>query len=206
MTDVEIEVKFYITAPETLRQQLHSLGASFTDRCAESNIRFEDADRSLIQKNALLRLRQTDTTCVLTYKGEPPEASEAPAGFKTYREWEVTVDDFDAMCRILDAIGFAPAQRYEKIRETYTIDDTTVCVDEMPYGHFLEIEGQPESIRGVAEKMGLNWQDRILDNYLAIFDRLKTELNLDFTDVTFANFKTVEMDFTDYTGLFTAGI
>lgn len=205
MTDVEIEVKFYIAAPETIRRQLNALGASFTDRCAESNVRFEDADRSLIRKNALLRLRQTDSTCVLTYKGEPPEASEAPAGFKTYREWEVTVDDFDAMCRILGAIGFAPAQRYEKIRETYTMGGATVCIDHMPYGDFLEIEGSPDAIRRVAEQMGLDWNERILENYLAIFDRLKAECHLDFHDVTFENFKTVELDFSRYAARFTAG-
>ncbi|MGM0451774.1 MAG: class IV adenylate cyclase [Thermodesulfobacteriota bacterium] len=205
MTDLEIEVKFYIADPQTIRQQLDALGAVFTDRCTENNIRFEDAGRSLIEKNALLRLRQTDTACILTYKGEPPDTSEAPAGFKTYREWEVTVDDFDAMYRILGAIGFAPAQRYEKIRETYVLAGATVCIDHMPYGDFLEIEGPPGAIRRMAKQLGLDWHERILENYLAIFDRLKAECHLNFRDVTFENFKDVELDFSRYAARFTAG-
>lgn len=201
MPSLEIEVKFYLHEPAAAREQLAALGGVFKDRLTETNVCFEDTDHSLIAKNALLRLRQTDHASVLTYKGEPPETHPE---FKTYREWEVSVSDFETTEKILGALGYFPAQRYEKIRETCTIDDTTVCVDEMPYGHFVEIEGQPESIRDVAEKMGLNWHDRILDNYLAIFDRLKTELNLDFSDVTFDNFKAVEMDFRDFNGLFTA--
>jgi adenylate cyclase class 2 len=64
----------------------------------------------------------------------------------------------------------------------------------MPYGDFLEIEGQEKDIRYYASKFGLNWQKRIIFNYLAIFEIMRKNLNLDFNDLTFNNFETVDTD------------
>jgi len=64
----------------------------------------------------------------------------------------------------------------------------------MPYGNFLEIEAPGREIRQTAERLGLDWNRRILMNYLEMFEWIKSELGLPFSDVTFANFQSVEND------------
>ena len=79
-------------------------------------------------------------------------------------------------------------QIYEKYRETFTIKSACLCLDTMPFGDFLEIEGDKAAIRALAERLSLPWEHRILTNYLNIFATIKTNHGLGFNDVTFDNF------------------
>jgi adenylate cyclase class 2 len=137
----------------------------------------------------------------LTFKSEPPFKDDQ---FKILKEFEVEVSDFDTMEHILKSLGFKEEQVYEKWREIYVFGDTHLCLDTMPYGDFLEIEGTKESIQQLASKIGLLWEKRILLNYLAIFDILKRQLNLSFYDVTFGNFNNIRFDMAQYLRLFEA--
>lgn len=197
MEYLETEVKFYLPNLDRIKTRMVELGAVFKDRTFETNVRFEDAEKSLIQKKSLLRLRK-DKKITLTFKSEPPNQDNQ---FKILQEFEVEVSDFDTMEHILKSLGFKAEQVYEKWRETYVFGDTHLLLDTMPYGDFLEIEGKKESIKQLALQIGLLWEKRILLNYLAIFDILKRRLNLSFYDVTFGNFSNVRFDMAQYLNL-----
>jgi len=190
MQNLEIEVKFYLAEIEDMRNKILKLGAKSKGRLFETNIRYEDKTNSLIKKKSLLRLRQDEKT-TFTLKSSPPVKSK---DYKIVNELEVEVSDFATMDQILQTLGFHPEQKYEKWRETFILDQTLFCLDSMPYGDFLEIEGQEKDIRYYASKFGLNWQKRIIFNYLAIFEIMRNNLNLDFNDLTFNNFETVDAD------------
>jgi len=205
MNELEIEVKFLLTGFDTVRHRLISLGAVSGGSVFESNIRFDDAAQSLLKKHALLRIRK-DTQVRLTYK-EPISEREADivGQFKVLRELEVAVSDGDTLARILGGLGFSPVQIYEKRRETFTVNTATVCLDLMPFGHFLEIEGEKAAIVDVAGRLGLQWERRILANYLALFDHLRRACGLGFTDVTFDHFQKLDRDFKGHLRLFEMG-
>lgn len=190
MKNLEIEVKFFLTDPKSIRRRIIDLGVQHHGRLFESNLRFEDPQNLLIKANALLRLRK-DKKATLTYKSNPPENNSE---FKIFNELEVEVSEFETMNQILQALGFQVAQKYEKWRETFTLGDTHFCLDTMPFGDILEIEGPKEDIRHFSARLGLNWKERILLNYLEIFDILKALLDLKFKDLTFDNFKTIDVD------------
>ena len=200
MKYLETEVKFYLPNIDPVRTRMIDLGAVYKDRIFETNIRFEDPEKSLIKKKSLLRLRK-DKKITLTYKSEPPFKDNQ---FKILQEFEVEVSDFDAMEHILKSLGFQEEQIYEKWRETYILDDTHLCLDTMPYGDFIEIEGNKESIQKLASQIGFLWEKRILLNYLAIFDVIKRKLNLSFYDVTFGNFNNIRFDMAPYLKLIEA--
>jgi adenylate cyclase class 2 len=187
---LEIEVKFLAPAPEEIRRRLADLGARSSGRAFESNLRFDDEHRTLLAKGSLLRLR-ADRRYLLTFKAP---SAEGGADFKVHRELEVEVADFDRTAQILQALGYRPVQRYEKWRETYPLGGTDICLDTLPFGEFLEIEGEKDAIRRVAEKIGLNWGNRILDNYLHIFELIRHREKLPFSDATFDNFEKVRID------------
>ena len=190
MQNLEIEVKFYLTDIEGMRNKILKLGAKSKGRLFETNILYEDKNNSLIKKKSLLRLRQDEKT-TFTLKSSPPVKSK---DYKIVNELEVEVSDFATMGQILQMLGFHPEQKYEKWRETIVSDQTVFCLDRMPYGDFLEIEGQEKDIRYYASRFGLNWQKRIIVNYLTIFEIMRKNLNLDFNDLTFNNFETVDVD------------
>ncbi|RZB38340.1 MAG: adenylate cyclase, class 2 [Desulfobacteraceae bacterium Eth-SRB2] len=197
MENLEIEVKFYLSDMDSIRDRILELGAVSRERVFETNLRFDDADNHLIQKKSLLRLRQ-DTKTTLTFKSEPAFKDDQ---FKILRELEVEVSDFSTMKHILESLGFREEQVYEKWRETFILNHTNLCLDTMPYGDFLEIEGQKEDIKKLASQIGLKWKKRILLNYLAIFDVIRQKSNLPFYDVTFSNFINIRFDIAKYQDL-----
>ena len=201
MEQLETEVKFHLTDLPSTRDGIIGLGARSRGRYFENNIRFEDAGRTLQKKKSLLRLRQ-DRKAILTYKSTPPEYNDQ---FKILKELEVEVSDFNTAHRILEALGFHQEQIYEKWRETLVLEETSFCLDSMPYGDFLEIEGPKQEIQKFAARLGLVWSRRILLNYLQIFEMLTDKLQLKFSDVTFDNFNSINVNLTDWLDLMVAG-
>jgi adenylate cyclase class 2 len=103
------------------------------------------------------------------------------------------------------AIGFHPAHTYEKWRETFLLEDAELCLDEMPFGAFLEIESTPDHVRHLSDRLELPWKKRVLANYLTIFALIKKTEKLRFNDITFANFKAHPINLNRYATLIEAG-
>jgi adenylate cyclase class 2 len=201
MDPLEVEVKFFLSDPAEIRNRLLSLGAVSKGRFFETNIRYEDETGSLLRKGSLLRLRK-DRKITLTFKSKTAVPDRE---FKVFQELEVEISDFQTMQNILTAIGFHQEQTYEKWRETITLQNLIFCLDTMPFGDFLEIEGDGTAIIESAKRLGLVWEQRILANYLAIFERIRTHCNLSFSDVTFSNFQSCRASFAPIVQSFQAG-
>ena len=182
----EVEAKFYVRRITGLRHRLETLGARLKEaRVKESNLRFDTPGQDLRRMGLVLRLRQ-DTRARLTYKGADESDGSGPL---SRREVEFAVSDFDMARELFEALGYVIALTYEKFRTTYELDGTEIMVDEMPYGNFVEIEGESSLLRPTAEKLGLEWEASIRESYSRLFDRLKEKRHLEFRDLTFENFK-----------------
>lgn len=192
--NLEIEVKFHIAHVSEMHQRILDLGAKALPKVFETNLRYENPQNNLKQTGRLLRLRK-DKTSRLTFKSRPDHQDTE---CKVYHELEVEVSDFDTMAAILDALGYKKVQIYEKWRQTFSWRDVLLCLDTMPFGNFLEIEGPRKSIKDVADQLGLPWGKRILDNYLAMFDVLRKGSGLPFKDLTFSNFEQYKADIRPY--------
>ena len=183
--------------PASLEARLESSGARLIQpRVHEFNLRFDTPDGQLARASRVLRLRQ-DSDARLTYKGP----SKLDSGVTVRQEIEFRVDDFAAARRLFEALGFEIEFIYEKYRAVYALDlkpgrsqqeapdELLVTIDQMPFGDFAEIEGPGSAaIQSAAARLGLNWQARILHSYAAMFKDLKSGHNLNFRDLTFANF------------------
>ncbi|MGD8991962.1 MAG: class IV adenylate cyclase [Desulfobacterales bacterium] len=181
----EVEVKFFLDDIDRMQRCIADLGAESKGRVFESNVRYDDDGHTLSKKQSLLRLRQ-DQKAILTFKSKPAATSQ---DFKIFNELEVEVSDFNTMHQILARLGICAVQRYEKWRETMILGPTTFLLDTMPYGKFLEIEGRESDIRHYADRLNLKWHQRIIKNYLEIFDILIKKRHLSFQDLTFENFE-----------------
>lgn len=190
----ELEVKFIVSSLEKIEQKLLALGAALVQpRQYENNLRFDTPDRKLSHSLAALRLRQ-DNAARLTYKGPPLNEG----GARLRQELEFVVSDF-AMARLfLEALGYQVVVMYEKFRATYALGETLVTLDEMPYGLFVEVEGEDAArIRQVSDQLGLDWERRCEDSYVSLFERLRQVRHFEFTDLNFANFAGVPFSLED---------
>ena len=185
----ELEVKFYISRRKELEMKLDTLGKVIAPRVLEVNLRFDTPHRSLTAAGKVLRLRR-DTKVRVTYKA----GGTLEGGVNRRQELEFTVSDFDTARSLFEALGYQVYTIYEKFRTTYSLGNVEVVVDELPTGDFLEIEGpDKESIYSAAQQLGLNWDAGIMDSYTVLFERLKGRIGLTFRDLSFENFRGLEI-------------
>ena len=187
----EEEMKLYVPELEPVAQRLEALGATLkAPRVHERNVRFENADGTMTMSGGVLRLRQ-DTRTRLTFKegNESGLSSDVMSRF----EAEVEVSDYDAMYTILYKLGFMPYVIYEKYRTTYELDDVEIVLDEMPYGNFVEMEGEGRKLVPLRDRLGLQDAPNFRAGYIALFERVRNRLALPFNDLTFENFKGIRV-------------
>ncbi len=187
-SDQELEVKFYLSELTGLENRLKDHHAKLSQkRVREVNLRFDTPDLALTRAARVLRLRK-DNQAIVTYKGPGVESD----GVRQRQELEFIVSDFDTAKVFLEALGYQVSVIYEKYRVVYDLGGTHVTLDEMPYGNFAEIEGPDgKTIQEVSRALELDWEARILDSYLVLFERVKESMGFSFRDLTFENFKGV---------------
>jgi adenylate cyclase, class 2 len=181
----EQEAKFYITDLRALEAKVQALqGVLSHPRVFELNLRFDMPDGSLTGKRQVLRLRQ-DERARLTFKGP----ADAMKEISSRPEIEFEVSSFENARALLEALGYRVSVMYEKYRTTYALGGCEVTLDELPYGHFAEIEGPDvPAIQKVANLLRLKWETRSQESYLQLFNRLRqaglSAQNLSFREVT----------------------
>jgi adenylate cyclase class 2 len=185
----ENEIKLFCPDLEAVAQRLRAAGANVkTPRVFERNVRYENEGKTLSPNGIVVRLRQDNRTR-LTYK-DPATVTD---GIMERLEAEVDVSDFDTMELILGKLGYAPYMIYEKYRTTYTLNGAEIVLDEMPYGNFIEIEGDTAVIEQLIALLDLGGAPRYGQSYTSLFDRVREHLKLDFTDLTFENFAGIDV-------------
>jgi adenylate cyclase, class 2 len=185
MTENEIEVKFLVKDLSRLELRIVALGGKLVQaRVKETNLRFDTPGKDLSRDHRVLRLRQ-DKLVRLTYKG----AAQLNHPVSVRREIEVEVSSYDDTLLLLEALGYEAFMLYEKFRTTYSFGDVLVTLDELPYGHFSEIEGpNAERLQEIAESLWLDWALRSNESYSALFERVKTTCGWAMPNLSFEEF------------------
>jgi adenylate cyclase class 2 len=186
----ETEAKFYVRDLSRIKSRLEELSARLIqERVLETNIRFDLPGAPLRAEGRVLRLRQ-DTAARLTYKS----ASQNEQGVLSREEIEFKVEDFEEAKRFIEALGYQKLVYYEKFRTTYELNETLIMLDELPYGNFVEIEGETvEAIQTIARQLHLHWRCALATSYNALFDRARQSLNLSAQDLSFAEFANINV-------------
>src|ERR1044072_3391644 len=150
---IEIEKKYRLEF-----ERVEPLGLKFGEvgAASEGTAEFEQnviyTGPGLDPARRVLRLRHKGERAVFTFKER--DLSDSP--IKRQREEETEVSDAGALEAILEALGYRPALVYEKRRETWRVAETEVVLDELPFGLFVEIEGEEAHILEVEKLLGLD--------------------------------------------------
>ncbi len=183
--DKEIEVKFLLRDQAPILRKIAELGLTCVqERVYEKNLRFDLLDGHLVSQKQVLRLRQ-DNQSRLTFKG--PGILEEDVLLR--KEIEVVVSDFEGTKRLLEALGYQVVMMYEKYRANYQMDGLVISVDEMPFGLFVELEGEsPAQLRHAAGIFCFDWDARINLSYCALLNAFNQNTARMFRDLSFENF------------------
>ncbi|MFN2500786.1 MAG: class IV adenylate cyclase [Pyrinomonadaceae bacterium] len=147
---IEIEKKYRIDKKLVveLTARLSQLGAEFSYETFEEN--YLHRGGLLDGREAVLRLRKTDQRTVLTYK----EKVGTQDDFKHQIEFETEVSNVNATEHIIEKLGYRLSVIYEKHRKAWRLGRVEVVLDELPFGYFMEIEGEMDDIRDAETLLG----------------------------------------------------
>jgi adenylate cyclase class 2 len=149
---VETEVKLRIPSVAAMFPMLRALGFREVSPSSEEASVLWDRDGELLAGGSALRLRRYAGRAVLTWKG--PRTPDPL--LKIRPEQETAVEDPEALEAILRALGFAPTLAMVKTRAVWAREELEACLDETPFGCFLELEGEPTAIRLAMEHLSLD--------------------------------------------------
>lgn len=156
--NIETEIKYRLgekkAKSDQITDKLIALGATFVKEVFEVN--YQHRGGKMDERGATLRLRKIGDFTVLTYK----EKVKADDGTKKRIEYETSVADVEAMEHIIERLGYKLTAVYEKRRKYWHLDGVEIVLDELPFGHFMEIEGTIELIEAAEKKLGLKEIER----------------------------------------------
>ena len=178
---LEIERKYRFSDFAVLRTRLREARAEYRGRDFEENAVLDTPGMDLRKGEMLLRIRTVRQSSVLCLKKSPQESSLTDR-YKVYDEIETTVADSERMLEIFRHLGYEIAFRYEKLRETWGLDEVTVCLDHLPIGRYVELEGDEESIPRAVEILGLQGCPSTSMNYHQLNKSYRREQGLEDDD------------------------
>ncbi len=159
---IETEVKIKIENFNQVRKKLLELGAKKESNVFEKNTLFDNDRKTLMSSDKMLRLRK-DKISRMTFKG-PRQAKD----LKSREEIEFEVSDINRAKALLERLGFSKSLVYEKKRETWHHRKIEIVLDEVPFGKYMEIEGNKKEIISFAKKLGFFESDFTTKTYFEI--------------------------------------
>jgi adenylate cyclase class 2 len=185
---LEIEAKMKVDDFGAVRRRLSESGARRVGAVMETNSFFDTPDRLLLSADKGLRLRRTrsipdgEEHFVITVKGRQEKGS-----LKTREEAEVNVSDGQRAADVFRLLGYEPTLAFDKKRESWTLADCKVELDELPiFGLFVEIEGPgEEAVMTVREALQLTDHPLIRIGYINMLATYLKEHGDERKSVTF---------------------
>jgi adenylate cyclase, class 2 len=151
----ETEAKIALQPDEIglVRARLLEMGARPGPVDDERNLVFNlrGMGTRLGRRRIRLRMFAGRADALLTSKGPALKKS----GYKSREEVEVRVSDAESARQLLEHLGFRAKAQYDKHREHWYFNDTTIALDRLAFGDFLEVEGEEHAITATLIALGL---------------------------------------------------
>jgi predicted adenylyl cyclase CyaB len=172
---VEIEIKLKVDHLAPVRDRLRAVGATLAGEAMETNVFFDTPERTLLSQDCGLRLRTSHPVGVskaaaaaadekrrVTFKGPREEGA-----VKKREEIEVGVDDAGAVTALIERFGYVAQLTFEKRRETWRLEGSTIELDTLPeLGSYVEIESpSEEQVLEIRKRLGLEHVEPVAPTY-----------------------------------------
>lgn len=162
---LEMELKFRVEDFTGIEGRLHDLGIDPGYPVAENNLILDLAGGPLRKTDTVFRLRSTGDGTLLTIKKPLPATC-----LKVRHEKETVLScDIREAVELFALLGYGVVYRYEKSRRECDLGDAKICLDELWFGRFIEIEASSEeAVMNAVEALGLDPSMGIRFSYPAL--------------------------------------
>ena len=178
----ELELKAVVTDPAAVAARLEAGGAGLRFRGLMHDRRFDTPDRSLLERDEVLRVRTFepagtgDAHRELTWKG-PTRRSN---GYKEREELQLAVADSAAMSDVLARLHYELSDAVDRAVQYYDVEGAVVRLEWYPRMDVLvEVEGSPEGIERAVARTGIPrgefTAERLIDFAARFQERTGTE-------------------------------
>ena len=162
---LEMELKFKVDDFRDVELRLESSGVSPGDPVKENNLVLDLMGGPLRRVDTLFRLRNCDRGTLVTIKRPLPATA-----LKVRHEEEAVLEcsQEDAL-KLFSLLGYGVVYRYEKTRRECRLGEALICLDELWFGRFVEIEAQSEeAVLKAVEVLGFDPGEGIRFSYAAL--------------------------------------
>ena len=171
----EVEVKIKLTPKE-----FKTLTESFSDFHFERTFGYFKENFSNIKEGIFPRIKYLESPSkkiILTVKRKTKDN----AHFFEREEMEIKIQDgenVETLREILKSLGFQKEIIFEKKRKNVFKNGAVISFDELPFGFFVEFEGEPELIKKYLDEFNLSDRPRITKAYLGLWEDYRKAHNM----------------------------
>jgi len=177
---IEKEIKVEVKNPKKLISLLAQKNVKKVSEGFQRTTRMDTPNLDLEKRGTFLRVR-TGGKDIVTLKKKIKTTGEV---FER-QELETEVKDPELLADIFADLGFSKRFIMEKYRIDYEYKDTKISLDELPFGMFVEIEGELENIKNVADELNLDLSNKIIVTYWDLFEDYKKKMNQKGENIVF---------------------
>ncbi len=162
---LEMELKFKVDDFLEVEKHLKSVGVVPGDPASENNLVLDLMGGPLGKVDTLFRLRNCDRGTLVTVKKPLPATA-----LKVRHEEEAVLEcSQEEALKLFALLGYGVVYRYEKTRRECRIGEAMVCLDELWFGRFVEIEAQSEeAVMKAVDVLGFDPEEGIRFSYAAL--------------------------------------
>lgn len=171
----EIEIKIELTPEE-----FNSFTDGFDNFHLERTFGYFKEDFSNIKEGIFPRIKYIEEEkkeIIFTVKRKTKENAQ----FFEREEMEVKVkegENIENLRGILKSLGFSKEIIFEKKRKNVFKNDIIISFDKLPFGFFVEFEGEPKTIDQYLKEFNLSNRPRITKAYLGLWEEYRKAHNI----------------------------
>lgn len=182
---IDTQIKIFVEDFDQLMKKMHNLEGIFIGGTFEKTIRYDNENSTYENKGIFIRTKSGFNN-VVTIKEK--EESDIEVDYFHRLKTEFEIEDIESMEYIFSKIGLNKQLILEKYRLLWQIKNTTISIDELPFGIYLEIKGSNEQIEEIIKLLEYEDKPIINQTYWDIFYELKKHGEyLDADDIRFPN-------------------
>jgi len=178
--NIEKEIKIRVDSLAPIQLKLEEKGAKFHGKAFQRTVRFDSENLDLESSKTFIRVRSGFNNVVTLKK----KVNTNKNVFERV-ELETEVKDIEVMRQIFHYLGYTKEFIMEKYRSNWSYRGTEISFDEMPFGHFVEIEGEEDDILKTVNELGLNIDRKITVTYWDLFDEYKKKTGAEGDNIVF---------------------
>ncbi|MDQ6689882.1 MAG: class IV adenylate cyclase [Gemmatimonadota bacterium] len=165
----EVELKALVDDLAERRKRIEKAGASLSFEGSLIDRRYDIESQELAERDEVLRVRRYEsresTRTYFDWKGP----TETQGAYKIREEISTLVDQFSALERILERLGFIVTLEIEREIAQYELGGAVIRFERYPRMDVLvEVEGEPDAIEQAIEALGMS-RGEFTSERLAIF-------------------------------------